>query len=252
MDVDMRVVILPSQEYGGRYAGQKGTVAKVYNKSRKKKVYGINLDDLYNNSSGEGLFWFEPRALEAIDMRETIQTNNNTERKEDKIMLNNYVSVDVTFNAGDKVTYAWYPTDFDLQVGDLVACQTLRHGIVVAEVSHIYTERLNAPTPKRGRELLCVVPTDMYKARRECERDMHRIKTEMDKQVLKMREEAMYDMLAKDNPVLKSLLEQYRELQSKFDKPCAEPEENTREVVEGEYRPEENTREVVEGEYRPA
>lgn len=224
MDIDMRVTILPSQKYSGRYTGQNGTIIKVYGSGRGK-LYGIRLDDLYNNASIEGLFWFERRALETIDACETIQTNNNTERNEDKIMINNYVAVDVTFNGGNKVTYAWYPTDFDLHVGDLVACQTLRHGIVIAEASHIYTDPMGAPTPKRGRELLCVVPVEQYKARRACERDMQRIKAEMDKQVYQMREEAMYDMLAENNPTLKTLLTQYRELQSKFNGSSAQPEE---------------------------
>lgn len=224
----MRVTILPSQKYSGRYTGQNGTIIKVYGSGRGK-LYGIRLDDLYNNASIEGLFWFERRALE------TIQTNNNTERNEDKIMINNYVAVDVTFNGGNKVTYAWYPTDFDLHVGDLVACQTLRHGIVIAEASRIYTDPMGAPTPKRGRELLCVVPVEQYKARRACERDMQRIKAEMDKQVYQMREEAMYDMLAENNPTLKALLTQYRELQSKFNGSSAQPEE--KHDVCSTYRP---------------
>lgn len=55
LNIGMAVKVLPNAEYGGKYTGCVGVVRNYY--SSKKKA-GVELEQIQNDASSKGLFWF--------------------------------------------------------------------------------------------------------------------------------------------------------------------------------------------------
>ena len=60
LNIGMPVKVLPNAEYGGKYTGCVGVVRNYY--SSKKKA-GVELEQIQNDASSKGLFWFSEDKL---------------------------------------------------------------------------------------------------------------------------------------------------------------------------------------------
>lgn len=60
LNIGMAVKVLPNAEYGGKYTGCVGVVRNYY--SSKKKA-GVELEQIQNDASSKGLFWFSEDKL---------------------------------------------------------------------------------------------------------------------------------------------------------------------------------------------
>lgn len=63
-EIGMKVKILPNAEYNGRFTGKIGTVKKWYGTANR---IGVEFPDEKNTASKEGVFWFKPKNLEAVE-----------------------------------------------------------------------------------------------------------------------------------------------------------------------------------------
>lgn len=64
LNIGMAVKVLPNAEYGGKYTGCVGVVRNYY--SSKKKA-GVELEQIQNDASSKGLFWFSEDKLAPAD-----------------------------------------------------------------------------------------------------------------------------------------------------------------------------------------
>ena len=63
-EIGMKVKILPGAEYGGKFTDKIGTVKKWYGTADR---IGVKFPDKKNDASKEGVFWFKPKNLEAVE-----------------------------------------------------------------------------------------------------------------------------------------------------------------------------------------
>lgn len=198
----LKVIVLDSDCYKNRLKGKIGVISYIYLGGK----VGVTFDDEYNSASSMGCFWFPAKSLQKYTKTTTIE-------REEIFMAKNAKVVDVQFrDSSAKVSYTWFPEDFDMKEGNLVCCHTLNHGIVVAKALHIYTDEEAKPTPKPGRELLCVVNTTAYDKRQADMERMFKLKIEMDNKVKQLQQDAVYAMLAKEDTQLAQLLKEFRDL----------------------------------------
>lgn len=108
--------------------------------------------------------------------------------------------------------YSFALFDNSIAVDDLVLCDTAK-GYNVAKVVDI-VEQENYSGTTVTKEIICKVDFSNFEKRKETRKKKETIKKQMDKLVKQNQELVLYQMLAKDNPEMQAMLEEYQKLDS--------------------------------------
>ena len=174
-----------------------------------QSVYGtqitVKLDNEYNIRSGRGCYYFTPSELEILDDEfDNIMEENNMQN------VTNYLNIaKVKFVDGNNDrTYDYANFEPSLIVGDLCVVKTAHHGLGLAKVVEI-VERNDVETP---REIVARVDTFDYDLRVQTRAKAAELKAKMQERAKQLQDIALYQMLAKDDPSMMELLNEYQAL----------------------------------------
>jgi hypothetical protein len=137
---------------------------------------------------------------------------NNTIKGDNNMLVGNYKIAMVKFVQGTNTVkgYAFGLFDNDVEVGDLVLCDT-SNGYNVAKVEEIIPKsEYNGTTVTK--EIICKVDFTNYENRKANREKAVKLKAEMDKKIKEMQELTLFEMMAEKSPELKEMLEAYKGL----------------------------------------
>lgn len=195
--VGLSVKILPYSEYRGRYEGKIGTIEQY---SDEWDTVGIKIDDCYNIRSKNGYFWFSKDKIKVLE-------SENYDMNSEKFLVAGIKFQDGT-NTDKEYFYALY--DESIGVDDLVVVKTGHHGLALAKVSSI--GKYEANVVQCGREIVTKVDMSAYEERVNKRESIKKLKMEMDKKVKELQAVAIYELLAKEDETLATLLKEYKSL----------------------------------------
>lgn len=198
------VRVMPFAGYKNKYVNEIGTVEKAMVVQNHGHKIGVRLNSRTNGASKYGLFWFDADKLEVIE---------NYESEEERIMLKGFKVAGISFLEGsntDKVySYALYGDE--IKVDDIVVVQSGHHGLGVGKVVCINDESA-ADSVQCSREVIAKVDFTAFNERKAKEEKLIKLKREMDKKVKELQHFAIYEMLAKEDPALKEMLDEFKSL----------------------------------------
>lgn len=197
--VGTRVTVLRQTKYPTEIL--RGLTGIVKNDSGS--TVGVLFDGLRNSRSMYGLFYFKPSDLIAVE-------NNNNEIMEEKNMekITNYLNiakVQPEHIPGDRV-YQCANFDPGLWVGDLCIVTTDDGAFAVAKV----VEVVDKNDAKMSREVVAKVNMVDYNTRIEARAKAAELKAKMEARAKQLQDIALYQMLAKDDPEMAALLQEYQ------------------------------------------
>jgi hypothetical protein len=191
-------VKITGEKYGKKYIGKIGVIE---NTSCGNTAYGVRIAECENPKSSVGLFWFAETEVEFIE-------------REDEVMLSqneNFMVAGVKFLEGSNKDKEYFYALFDeYNVGDLVVVQTGHHGLALAEISSLGWS--DKDKVKCSREIVTRVDMKNFCERKEKRKALAQLKKDMDKKVKELQETAIYELLAQSDPVLASMLADYKKL----------------------------------------
>lgn len=208
--IGRRVRVARPGNYVGQIVGQTGTVKAVVDTCDPNRI-AVDLDFVVNNHSKYGYFYFA-----ASDLEYTYEENNKTATAEEKgenemNKLTNYLNVAVVQFLNDDVAFRTIEcANYDpcIEVGALCVVQTASHGMGLAEVVEIKDH----PEKELRREIVTGVDTRYYDERVKQREKAAELKTKMQERAKKLQDIALYQMLAKDDPEMAQLLEEFQGL----------------------------------------
>ena len=187
--------------------GKIGTVIKCWrNDCNNNNYVEVKLDDGSTHNYNE-------LSLTSID---TNKENNITKGDNENMLMGNYRVAKIKFLEGKNTNTEYYYALFDdlIYSGDTVVVMSAHNGMGIAVVIDIVEE----PTPpmldscNAGREIIAKFDMYAYEARKENRKKAQELKVQMDKKMKEMQELALYEMMAKDCPELKEMLDAYKGL----------------------------------------
>ena len=181
--------------------GQHGTVIKYINYPSwyDTKYVEVRLDNGIKNSYNE-------KSLVLANKQ------NNIIKGDNNMLVGNYRVAMVKFVQGTNTVkgYAFALFDNDIEVGDLVLCDT-SNGYSVAKVEEIISKADYEGTTVT-KEIICKVDFTEFNNRKENRAKATKLKAEMDKKIKEMQELTLFEMMAEKSPELKEMLEAYKGL----------------------------------------
>ena len=127
-------------------------------------------------------------------------------RMEEKTVYKEIVGVQLLNDANEKIYYFMAYEHYNMS--DIVVVETVR-GLMVAEIVEI---RVETPPVKPTKEVVAKVDIGPWRARQEARKRLTELKVQMDGVIARKKQEALYDMFAKDDPVLADMLAEFRSL----------------------------------------
>lgn len=129
---------------------------------------------------------------------------------EEKKVYKEIVGVQLLNDANEKT---YYFTAYEhYYVNDIVVVETVR-GLMVAEIVQI---RVENPPVKPTKEVVAKVDIGPWRARQEARKRLAELKVQMDGVIARKKEEALYDMFAKDDPALADMLAEFKFLKEQL------------------------------------
>lgn len=185
------------------YTGAFGTIV-----CNKYSVYGkilVDLDGETNPYGTTGYFYFKPSDLEVM-----IERDNDILEENNMQNVTNYLNIARIQYLDNNTPSRWDYANFDyaLKVGDLCVVKSACHGLGLARV----TEIIDRNDLEVTREIVAKVDTELYDFRVKARKDAAELKAKMQERAKKLQDIALYQMLAKDDPEMQSMLEQYQSL----------------------------------------
>ena len=202
--VNTRVRVITQNSYrSANLVGKLGTVK--FGKSIYDKL-GIEMDNARNNRSALGLFYFRPDEIEIV-------TDNIKEENNMAINTTNITgytqAIRVKFIDDSSPCGCVYASfEPELKVGDLVVVKPAHHKIALARVHEI----LEGTDYETAREVVSKVCTDDYNERVKVRTQVAELKAKMQERARQLQDIALYQMLAKDDPAMQALLDEYQAL----------------------------------------
>lgn len=171
--------------------------------------YGANLaiefDDVKNPKSGYGYFYFNKSLITPVEdnMEENDMAINTTN-------ITGYTqAIRVKFIDDSSPCSCVYASfEPELKVGDLVVVKPANHKIALARVDEI----LEGTDYETAREVVSKVYTDDYNERVKVRTQVAELKAKMQERARQLQDIALYQMLAKDDPAMQALLDEYQAL----------------------------------------
>lgn len=201
-DYGTRVKIVRQSKYKTYdLIGREGTIRTHYGND-----VGVYVDGAYNINSSHGYFYLEPGDFVYVD--EFTDINIMEENTMPKI-TNYHNAVKIRF-LDDTYTCKYIYANFDVcvEVGDLVVVKPEHHDITLARVAEI----LDQKDLELTREVVCKVFMDDYDNRVKVRKQAAEIKAKMQERAKQLQDIALYQMLAKDDPAMMDLLNEYQAL----------------------------------------
>lgn len=198
--------IVKVKKHGLWSTGKKGTVVKATNKK---------VDVVFESGFYTKVLTLNPRSLCLLN---SDSNNIKTEEGENNMLMGNYTVCKVKFiegtNTNKEYHYALY--DNNICIDDYVVVKSANHGFGIARVIDIipdgYVTQAMRDYCNEGREVVAKFDMDAYEQRVEKRKMAKQLKADMNKKMKEMQELAMFEMMAKENPELKEMLEKYKEL----------------------------------------
>ncbi len=182
---------------GGEYNDIIGEYGVV---ERNGSTYGIRIFGKENSSSSYGFFWLSREEFDII-------TDEECEGKEKQKceMIDGHYIVEVKGSYSKKYSYK---CRFDVNVGDRVVCEDEDYIQTVIKVFNLETTSVKNPT----KEVVCVIDYSEINARKEREKELQRIKSELDKKVKQIQSKIDYEFYASKDSEVAELLNKMNEL----------------------------------------
>ena len=196
----VHVTVIKQSKYRDmQLVGMIGTVHSVYG-----ATIGVILDEAFNPRSALGVFYFIQNELLIVNEINDIMEENNMQN------VNNYLNVAKIKFVDERYdsVYDYANYDPDLKEGDLCVVKSAKHGLGLARVTDI-VERTDLET---CREIVAKVCTDDYDRRVDTRTRAAELKAKMQERAKQLQDIALYQMLAKDDPDMMSLLTEYQNL----------------------------------------
>lgn len=159
----------------------------------------VEVDDYINFRTITGWFYFNPFELE------TLYDNQEETNME---YINNYLNIAEVKLSNDKYNNGLRCANFneELKVGDFCVVMISNKGLHLAKVAEI----IDDANIKTNNEVVAIVNTDAYDERVEQRAKAEDLKAKMQERAKKLQDIALYQMLAKDDPDMAKLLEEYQ------------------------------------------
>lgn len=165
----------------------------------------IHIEGMYNSYSSTGWYYFKPSDIKPIS--EPIE--DITEEKRMTNITNYLNAVKIQFIDDTKpCTYIYANFEADLKVGDLCVVKPAHHPLALAKIVEVI-ERNDCETT---REIVAKVHTDFYDERVANRSKAAELKAKMRERAKQLQDIALYQMLAKDDPDMMDLLNEYQAL----------------------------------------
>ena len=199
-----RVRVIAQDSYSYRnFIGKLGRVR--YNSPVYDKL-GIELDGIRNGRSSLGVFYFRRDEIEIV-------TDNDLEENNMAINVDNITgytqAIKIKFVDDSRPCgYVYASFEPELKVGDLVVVKPAHHDIALARVDEI----LEGTDYEIKREVICKVDTSAYSQRVKLRNQAAELKAKMQERARQLQDIALYQMLAKDDPAMQALLDEYQAL----------------------------------------
>lgn len=187
-------VMVKSSKYREVKRGCIGTVMSVYLSN-----IAVRLDDLTNNGSQYGYYYFNPNQIEKLTYERTKTTMDGNYR----IALVKFIEGTNTDKAYE---YALY--DNDINVNDNVVVKSAHHGLGIGTIVG-FAENVGQDVT---REIICKADFAAYNARLDARKRRDELRTSMAKRAAQMQEIAVYKVLAEADPDMAAMLKEYMEL----------------------------------------
>lgn len=200
--IGTRVEIIAHHKYlTYRLVGKTGIVRSNYGSEIR-----VEVDGMRNHYSGSGHFYFKPKELSKIVIEK--ETINHVKENETMPNITNYFNAVKIQFIGDTMPCKYIYANFesDLEEGDLCVVMPAHHGLALAKVVEIF-EGNYYETP---REIVAKVDTCFYDERVKNRAKAAELKAKMQERAKQLQDIALYQMLAKDDPAMMELLEEYQ------------------------------------------
>lgn len=165
----------------------------------------VEFDCIRNKASEYGYFYFSPEELKLVD--------NNMEENNMVVYADNITgytqAIKIKFVDDSRPCgYVYASFEPELKVGDLVVVKPAHHDIALARVDEI----LEGTDYETKREVICTVDTSAYSQRVKLRNQAAELKAKMQERARQLQDIALYQMLAKDDPAMQALLDEYQAL----------------------------------------
>lgn len=187
------------------YTGEFGTVVRNAYGAYGKII--VELDGKTNPYGATGCFYFKPYELEVVN-----ECNNDILEENNMQTITNYHNIaKIQYLDNATVSHHHYANfDTSLKEGDLCVVKSAHHGLGLAKVVAIID--VDPRDNRVTREIVAKVDTDMYDFRVKARKDAAELKAKMQERAKQLQDIALYQMLAKDDPEMQNMLEQYQNL----------------------------------------
>lgn len=199
--VGARVKVIRQQKYPNeKLLGLIGTVRGDIGDN-----IAVVLDAIKNQRSSYGCFYFKPSELVAVD-----EVDNEIMEEKNMNKITNYLNIARMAFVNDSKGGVYQYANFDagLKVGDLCIVNTEAKQLTVAKVVEIVDQNDIEMT----REVVTKLYTEDYDARLEARAKAAELKAKMEARAKQLQDIALYQMLAKDDPEMAELLQEYQGL----------------------------------------
>lgn len=192
-----RVRVIEQTKYKHNLVNKIGTVRTVHQSN-----IAVVFDDVKNENSSYGYFYFLDSQLEKIT-DENMEENNMSN-------ITNYLNIaKVKFiDNPNSCTYEYANFDPELKVGDLCVVKPAHHDMTLAKIVEI----VDCNDIKVQREIIAKVDTSAYDNRVKVRKQAAELKNKMQERAKQLQDIALYQMLAKDDPAMMELLNEYQTL----------------------------------------
>ena len=199
--IGARVKVIRQRKYPAE--NLKGLIGTVRTDSGTN--VSVIFDTIKNPRSQYGCFYFKASELEAVDEF----TNEQMEEKNMGKITGYLNCVKVTFQGGDKPSpFHFANFENDLAVGDVCVVKCTNDTLNVVRVAEIIED----VTVDVYYEVVAKVDTDRFVARLEARAKAAELKAKMEARAKQLQDIALYQMLAKDDPDMAALLQEYQGL----------------------------------------
>lgn len=165
----------------------------------------VVFDDVKNARSSYGAFYFKAVDLVAVDEFD----NENMEEKNMNVVTNYLNVAKVRFiNGRNADIYEYANFEHDLEEGDLCVVKTANHGLGLAKVVAIEWRN----DLETCREVVAKVDTANFNMRVDLRNKADELKAKMEARAKQLQDIALYQMLAKDDPEMAEMLNEYQVL----------------------------------------
>ena len=139
------------------------------------------------------------------NLRLTNKENNEMEEPKKCEMIDGYYIIEVKGSYSKRYSYK---CRFDVNIGDKVVCEDEDYILTVVGIYNINNATVKNPT----KEVVCIIDYSEINARKEREKELQRVKSELDRKVKQIQSKIDYEFYASKDSEVAELLSKLNEL----------------------------------------